>query len=275
MKIILFTTYHSPAASTALKAFLQNTLRKKHDIDVVGIVAVSMLSPQKSILQTIIQFIKRSGWQFAFASFLVSFGQCVIVRFAKHFIPDKKRQYFEIKELADRYKIPYKETKNVRSPEVRSFLQQANADYFVSCLLYQLLPPSILSMPALGAINFHPALFQDHRGTFSSFWTLLRNRKKSGATVHFMTERFDEGKVILQRHFRVHRSDTIHCINQKSAKLGGNLLVKALVKLKKRKASLLWLKKAAKIFSMPGKKETEFFQKNGKHLIKWQDLFRI
>jgi folate-dependent phosphoribosylglycinamide formyltransferase PurN len=275
MKVVLLSTYHSIPASTAVKAFLQNTLRQKHGIEVVGIVSSSMLSPKTSPWDVSVRFIAKSGWRFAFKSFLIILWQCLAIRFARYFVSDKVREYFELDELAQKYHIPFLEVEDVNSSEVLKFIEKHSPDYLVSCLLYQLAKPPLLHAAPGGAINFHPALFQEHRGTFSSFWTLLKNRRHAGATVHFMTENFDEGQIILQRYFRVYRSDTIHCINQKSARLGGNLLVRALVKLKKKKARLIWLTKAAKILSMPSKTHTALFSKNGKGLIKWRDFFRL
>ncbi len=275
MKVILLTTYHSIPANIAVKAFLQNTLRTKHDIQVVGIVACSMFSPERSLWGHVKKFLARCGWEFAVRLFIVNFCQCLAVRLAKFFVADRKREIFEVEELAQKYRIPFLFTEKINSEEVLRFVGTKQPDFVISCLLYHKVEAPLLRIAKGGAINFHPALFQDHRGTFSGFWTLLRRRKRSGATVHFMTEKVDAGEVILQRHFRVFPSDTLYCVERKSAHLGGNLLVKALVKLKKQKAKRLWLQRVSYFLSMPNREQVARFCKSGKQLIKWKDFFRV
>ncbi|MCF7917494.1 hypothetical protein K9L27_00605 [Candidatus Gracilibacteria bacterium] len=275
MKVVLLTTNHYVASSIATRAFLQNTLRKKYSVEVVGIVAVSIVSWNKSSWNRMMRFLKQSGLKFFLKSVATDVFQRIKIRIAKYCIPDKSRKLFEIEELAQQNKIPFLTEKDANSEEVRKFICSKKPDYLVSCLFLHILEKSILDIPQKGSINFHPALFQDHRGTSSGFWTLFRNKRVSGATVHFMNEKLDDGKVVLQRNFFIHPSDTIHSVNQKSAQLGGNLLLKALIKLEKKKIKAQRLQKIARIFTIPTKKEAEAFEKKGKKIIHWEDLFRI
>ncbi|MCF7812162.1 hypothetical protein K9M59_00985 [Candidatus Gracilibacteria bacterium] len=276
MKVVLLTTDYNIGANICIKAFLQNTLRKKYGIQVVGIVVTSLFRPwEKKSWRRMFRFFRQTGFGFAVRSITINIIQNIKMNIAQYFVADKKRHYFTFQEMARSYGFPIMYTKDINSPQTIDFIRKQKSDYLVSALLLQIVKKELLSIPKKGAINFHPALFQEHRGTFSSFWTLFRNRKKSGATVHFMNEEIDGGEIILQRNFFVHRSDSIHCINQKSARLGGNLLVKSLVKIKKQKAKLFWIKKASHLLSMPNNKQTEDFLRRGKKIIHWEDLFRI
>ncbi|MCF7831237.1 hypothetical protein K9M41_04595 [Candidatus Gracilibacteria bacterium] len=275
MRVVLLTTNYYLAANTAVKAFLQNTLRKKYDIQVVGIIGTTMLPFNKYSWRQMRRFLKQAGIKFFLKSIITNFWRHLCIQFAKYCIPDKNRDFFEVEELAEKNHVSFLSVENINSPEAREFIRSKNPDYLVSCLLLQVLKKPVLDLPLEGAINFHPALFQDHRGTFSGFWALLKNLKRSGATVHFMTEKLDNGKVVLQRPFFVRPSDTIYCLDQRSARLGGNLLVKALVKLKKKKAKTFWIKKMSQVFTMPTQKEVAIFEKRGKKIIKWRDFFRV
>ncbi len=276
MKVILLTTDHHLAANVCVKAFLQNTLRKKYDIDVVGIVITSMFFPlEKKSWRTFFRFIKKSGLVFACKSIIANLIQSLKMNFAKYFIPDKKRKYFLLGELARRYGIPAITTRDVNSEDVLEFVRSKKPDYLVSAHLLQIVKKDLLNTPLQGSINIHPALFQEHRGVFSSFWMLLRNHRKSGATVHFMNEELDSGEIILQRNFLINRSDSIYAVDEKAARLGGNLLIKALVKLEKRRAQTFWLSKLSKLFTMPTEKQTQRFRREGKHIMRWSDFFKI
>ena len=57
----------------------------------------------------------------------------------------------------------------------------------------------ILNIPKYGGINLHPSLLPKYRGTFSCPWAIINNEKKTGITYHFMNEKFDDGKIVLQK----------------------------------------------------------------------------
>lgn len=275
MKVILLTTHHHIAACTSIKTFLKNTLLKKHGIEVVGIIAANPFKTYKKQFKKFGQLFKKSGYRFAFKFLFIGFIQLLSLKIARIFQGEKNRKYFEIDELATKYKIPFLRTKDINDEKSQKFIEEKEPDYLVSCGLLQLVKKNILALPKEGALNFHPSLVQEHRGTFTSFWALFRRKKTSGATVHFMTEKFDDGDVIIQRNFLVKKCDTLYSIDDKSARLGGNLLVKALVKLKKKKAKKIFIQNLAKLLSVPSRQEVALFKKHKKKIFTWTDITRI
>ncbi len=276
MKVVLLTALNYPVANIGVRAFLKNTLRKKYGIEVVGMVATPLWTHNKKGWKDFLKYIKKSGLKFAMKSILASFLLNAKMRASKYVTPDKKREYFRMQEMADTYGFPLLKSDNVNSEEVQEFIENLEPDYLVSCLLIQIVKKHILRIPNEGAINFHPSLVQEHRGTFASFWTLFHNRKHAGATVHFMSEKVDEGPVILQKRFKVDSFDTIFRLDKKNARIGGNLLVRALVKLQKQKAQKIFFQKLGAIFSYPSRNHTKHFKKRGKRVTGWRDLlFRI
>lgn len=275
MKVVILTSNYYLAANVALKAFLKHKLLRKHKIEIAGIIAVSNAGFSTKTIKKGWNFINRSGLLFFFKVILLSIWQKWTLKFARFFVPNKVREFFEIEELAAHHSIAYLETDNINSQEVYNFIKERAPDYLVSSLLLQIVKPHILALPTKGGINFHPALFQDHRGTFANFWTIFKSRRHTGATVHFMTDKVDDGRVIIQRKFIVKKSDTMFDINIKSAQLGGNLLAKALVKLKKNEARGILLKRLGQMFTVPTWQEVREFVKKGKEFIKPKDLFRI
>lgn len=275
MKVILLTSRKHIASCISVGAFLRHTLLKKHRIEVVGIVAADLFTSQTGPLGKLKKLSQKMGWNFTLRMVLTGFFQLVFLRLARLFIADKKRRYFEIEELAQRYGIPLLKVQNINDSQVLDFCRSQDPDYLVSSGLLQIVKAPLLNLPPRGALNFHPSLVQEHRGIFTSFWTLFRKKPTSGATVHFMTEKIDEGKVILQRRFFVHRSDSLYRIEKKSAELGGNMLVKALVKLKKKKENAIKIEKLARIFSIPEEKHIRIFQKSKKKVFRWEDIWSL
>ncbi len=69
-------------------------------------------------------------------------------------------------------------------------------DMLYSVYYRDILPPEILSIPRIGALNFHPSLLPRHRGCFSAPWTIIEGDRETGVTCHVMTERVDAGDVV-------------------------------------------------------------------------------
>lgn len=222
-----------------------------------------------------LKFINQTGYSFAFKSMLTSFTQSLTTYVARKIIPNKFREIFEIEELATQHAIHYLRADDINNQEVKDFCHNLEPDIFVSALLLQRVKTEMLNLPTLGSINFHPALVQEHRGTFASFWALVNNRHRAGATVHWMTEKFDDGAVICQRWFKIQRADSLYALDHRNARLGGNLLVKALVKIKHNKATPIRLS-LGKLFQMPKRQHTHAFEGSGKKVVStWREFFKL
>jgi methionyl-tRNA formyltransferase len=99
----------------------------------------------------------------------------------------------------------------------------------VSIACPQILHRDILAVPEQGAINLHGALLPDYRGVLPSFWVLANGETHTGATVHYMSERVDQGAVLLQERVPIRDDDTVHTLVRRTkVEVGGRLLVRAI-----------------------------------------------
>lgn len=275
MKVVIMTSDYYLSAQIALKQFLDSPDLKKHNIKVVWIVVASTFHLfDKRSLKRIYRFIDLSGIKFFLKNVFTSFVHGLSVLFAKIFLGKNDREIFWIEELADMNGIPFKHVKDINSQESIDFIKDKKPNYLVSSLLMQIVKKRVLDIPTKWSINFHPALTQSHRWIFTSFWALLKNWKRHWATVHFMTEKIDNWEVILQKYFFIHPSDSMQCVNNKSSKLWGFLLAKALVKLKKER-KWFFLKKLWNIFTTPTEEDVNLFRKSWKSVFKFWDLFKV
>jgi methionyl-tRNA formyltransferase len=62
----------------------------------------------------------------------------------------------------------------------------------------RLLPPDVLALPRLGAINAHPALLPAYRGPDPIFWQFYNGEPAIGLTIHRMDGAFDTGAILTQ-----------------------------------------------------------------------------
>ena len=81
-----------------------------------------------------------------------------------------------------------------------------------------IVPKDILSVPPLGAINFHKSLLPLNRGANPVIWTIIENAK-AGVTIHYMDEGIDTGDIIAQREVNVSLSDNAKDLYQKLEKV--------------------------------------------------------
>ena len=68
-------------------------------------------------------------------------------------------------------------------------------------------------------INIHPSLLPKFKG-LNTFERVLKNKeKKTGCTVHFVTEKLDDGKIILKKFFYIDKEDNILTLKKKTQAL--------------------------------------------------------
>ena len=90
-----------------------------------------------------------------------------------------------------------------------------------------LIPGRILEKSALGGINLHPSLLPKYRGAFSAPWAIINKEKMTGITYHFMNEKFDDGRIILQKSIGVSNDETGCSLFHKLIKLGAKHFLEA------------------------------------------------
>jgi methionyl-tRNA formyltransferase len=71
-------------------------------------------------------------------------------------------------------------------------------DFIFSVQYRRLLRPPILRLPQHGCINLHFGLLPRYGGCYPIAWAILNGESQAGATLHYMSETFDEGDVIAQ-----------------------------------------------------------------------------
>jgi phosphoribosylglycinamide formyltransferase-1 len=68
-------------------------------------------------------------------------------------------------------------------------------------------------------INIHPSLLPKFKGLNTFKRVLKSNEKKTGCTVHYVNERLDSGKIIIQKSFFIQKNDNEKVLKKKTQKL--------------------------------------------------------
>jgi methionyl-tRNA formyltransferase len=77
-------------------------------------------------------------------------------------------------------------------------IRNIDADFIFSIQYVPLLKPPILRAARRGCVNLHFGLLPRYGGCYPIAWAILNGEEQAGATLHYMTERFDEGDVLAQ-----------------------------------------------------------------------------
>ena len=80
-------------------------------------------------------------------------------------------------------------------------------------------------------INIHPSLLPKFKG-LNTFERILKNdEKKTGCTVHYVNEKLDNGKNIVQKSFFISRNDNIKILKEKTQRLEYKAFSEAIIKI--------------------------------------------
>jgi methionyl-tRNA formyltransferase len=97
-------------------------------------------------------------------------------------------------------------------------LQSMDLDYIFGIHFPYIIPTEFLNLPKIGFLNLHPAYLPFNKGWHTPSWAIIDNTP-IGATLHFMSERLDEGDIIRQKSMNVEIDDTANSLYQKLLKL--------------------------------------------------------
>jgi folate-dependent phosphoribosylglycinamide formyltransferase PurN len=92
---------------------------------------------------------------------------------------------------------------NINSEAAAEFIAKCQPDVIVS-LGDRIIKPNILSIPRLGVLNGHSSLLPKYRGTSTEFWQIVAGEIETGVTIHWMSARVDEGRIVVQKRWPIH-----------------------------------------------------------------------
>jgi methionyl-tRNA formyltransferase len=87
-------------------------------------------------------------------------------------------------------------------------VKEFNPEYLFSIYYRNIISSEILKIVSYRAINAHPSLLPDYKGTMSSVWAILNGEKITGITYHFMNSGIDTGNILHQNSLEIYQNDT-------------------------------------------------------------------
>ncbi len=99
--------------------------------------------------------------------------------------------------------------KSLREAEAHEALTNLKAELGIMAYVLQFAPDTLVRIPRLGTIQFHPSLLPRYRGPSSINWPIIRGDTRTGLTIFRPTEGLDEGPIVLQKKCEIGPDETI------------------------------------------------------------------
>jgi methionyl-tRNA formyltransferase len=142
--------------------------------------------------------------------------------------PAEARWFPSVCDLAVRNHIPVLRIEQAGEDALYERLKGLKPGLVLSVFYRKILPRRILDIPRLGAVNLHASLLPKYRGRCPLNWAIIKGEKKTGVTLHYMTEKPDTGDMIGQLEFDIDPADDIKTIYEKAVVHSRGLLRKYL-----------------------------------------------
>ncbi len=116
----------------------------------------------------------------------------------------------------------------LKDHETLKELTETKWDFFVVLAYGKIMPDWLINLPQYGTINAHPSLLPKLRGPSPIRSTLLYDPEAAGVTIIQMDNQVDHGPILLQEAYPLTEPVSGLFLDEKLAKLSGQLLAEAL-----------------------------------------------
>ena len=96
----------------------------------------------------------------------------------------------------------------MKDDEVRQAYHDLKPDLVVLAFVTDILPESLLDIPSIGTICYHPSLLPRHRGSSGINWAVIQGDTRTGLTILWADKGIDTGAILLQKEVDIAPDDT-------------------------------------------------------------------
>jgi methionyl-tRNA formyltransferase len=140
----------------------------------------------------------------------------------------RRQQPPPVKVLALEHGIDVQQPPTFRAAEAVDTLRAYAPDVIVVAAFGQILPRSVLAVPARGILNVHASLLPRWRGAAPIAQAVLAGDTETGITIMEIVAALDAGPIVSQRSVPIHDDDTTGTLSERLAETGAQLLLETL-----------------------------------------------
>lgn len=122
--------------------------------------------------------------------------------------PNETIWFGSVSELARRHGIEVITPADPNTAEVIERIRACQPDFIFSFYYRNMLKREILALAPRGAYNMHGSLLPKYRGRVPVNWAIIHGESETGATLHVMNEKPDNGAIVDQQAVPILPDDT-------------------------------------------------------------------
>ena len=96
----------------------------------------------------------------------------------------------------------------MKDAEVQETYLKLRPDLVILAFVTDIIPSSLLDIPSIGTICYHPTLLPRHRGASGINWAVIMGDTRTGLTILWVDEGIDTGPILLQKEIEILPDDT-------------------------------------------------------------------
>jgi methionyl-tRNA formyltransferase len=125
----------------------------------------------------------------------------------------------------------------MKIPEVREAYGRLKPDLAILAFVTDIIPQSLLAIPSIGTLCYHPSLLPRHRGASAINWAIIQGDTRTGLTIFWADKGIDTGPILLQKEVEIGPEETTGSLYfNKLFSMGIEAIVEAVDLIKKGKA---------------------------------------
>lgn len=129
-----------------------------------------------------------------------------------------------VEQIARGYGLGVHSPESPKDPQLLQNLKRIDPDLIAVGGYHRILPPELLAIPRLGAINLHASLLPAYRGPVPWKFAIMHGLKETGVTVHKMVPELDSGDILAVRRVAIAADETGGELFARLSREGGELL---------------------------------------------------
>lgn len=145
--------------------------------------------------------------------------------------PTENIWFGSVRQVAEDYGIPVITPDNPNTPEIEAQIQSLAPDFLFSFYYRNMLKAPLLESPKHGAFNMHGSLLPKYRGRVPINWAVIHGETETGATLHVMNVKPDNGPLVDQQAVPILPDDTAQEVFDKVLVAAEICLMRALPRL--------------------------------------------
>ena len=133
-----------------------------------------------------------------------------------------------IDQIAGKHSIPVYDVRRPLGSEFAATLREFDPDLIVASCFPWRIPKRVRAQAYLGGINLHPSLLPRFRGPDPFFWTYYFGERRTGVTVHQLSDTLDAGTILAQNTLEIPDELAGDALEALAASNGADLLIEAI-----------------------------------------------